>query len=168
MSAQEETRPNKQPRKHLFHFMFTKVKQPEFLCIHRTLSSHQQCIVQINLPHSSEQKFINMQRALDNDPDLASIPRENLFLTFQLLSIVSVIDYISYFCGIGKAAFLNVFYQHSPFIKGIQEDGHLSDINTEINKGFLAFIRLVGTVKTFVRFCGFEIGPHTHAAVSCN
>ena len=71
--------------------MFTKVKQPEFLSTHQTLSSHQECIVQINLPHSSEQKFIsinNMQRALDNDPDLASIPRENVFLTFQLLSIV--------------------------------------------------------------------------------
>lgn len=45
------------------------------------VTSHQDCIIQINLLHSREQRFIslnNLQKALDNDPDLTGIPGENL------------------------------------------------------------------------------------------
>ena len=47
---------------------------------------HVECIVQINLPHCNEQRFVhlyNLKSALENDPDLTSIPRERLLRTFQ-------------------------------------------------------------------------------------
>ena len=73
-----------------------------------------------------------MQNALDIDPDLASIARETLFSTFRSLFIASGCDYIPFFSGIGKAAFLNTFYQYADFITGKQGYGHLSDIDKEV------------------------------------
>ena len=115
------------------------------------ITSLGECIVQINLPHSSEQQFPslnNLQLALDNDPDLASITRERLLTTHQMLFIVSGCDYVSYFAGLGKAAFLNAFYQYSTFITGNKEEGSLSENSgeSETKRGFLAFVRLVGTL----------------------
>ena len=116
-----------------------------------SISSHVECIVQINLPHSNEQRFVsinNLQTALDNDPDLASIDRERLPSTLQMLFIVSGCDYMSYFAGIGKAAFLNAFYHYSDFITGNKQEGSLSDSSSEseMKIGFLSFVRLIGTL----------------------
>jgi hypothetical protein len=115
------------------------------------ITSHVECIVQINLPHSTEQRFVsitNLQTALDNDPDLASIDRERLPSTLQMLFIVSGCDYTSYFAGIGKAAFLNAFYQYADFITGNKQEGSLSNNSTEneTKTGFLSFVRLIGTL----------------------
>ena len=115
------------------------------------ITSHAECIVQINLPHSNEQRFVhlkNLKTALENDPDLASIPRERLPRTLQMLFILSGCDYTSYFTGLGKAAFLNAFYQYSNFITGNKVEGSLSDNSgeSETKKGFLSFVRLVGTL----------------------
>ena len=58
-----------------------------------SITSHQDCIVQINLPHTREQKFINLTnllKALDNDPDLAGIPRKLLANIFQLFQGVTM------------------------------------------------------------------------------
>ena len=55
-----------------------------------SITSHQDCIVQINLPHTREQKFIsltNLLKALDNDPDLAGIPRKLLANIFQVFRV---------------------------------------------------------------------------------
>ena len=113
--------------------------------------SHVECIVQINLPHSSELRFVslnNLKTALDNDPDLASINREGLLSTLQMLFIVSGCDYTSYFTGIGKAAFLNAFFHYSDFITGNTQEGSLCDNSSEreIKTGFLSFVRLIGTL----------------------
>ena len=90
----------------------------------------------------------NLQIALDNDPDLASIDRERLPSTLQMLFIVSGYDCTSYFAGIGKAAFLNAFYQYSDFITGNKQEGSLSDSSSEseMKIGFLSFVRLIGTL----------------------
>lgn len=74
------------------------------------ITSHAECIAQINLPQSSDVMFVslnNLKTGLDNDPDFASINREGLLNTLQMLFVVSGCDYTSYFAGIGKAAFLN-------------------------------------------------------------
>ena len=76
------------------------------------ITFHVECIVQINLPHSNKQRFVNinnLKTALHDDPDLASIDRERLLSTLQMLFIVSGCDYTSYFAGIGKAVFLTAF-----------------------------------------------------------
>ena len=65
-----------------------------------------------------------------------------------MLFIVSGCDYTSYFAGIGKAPFLNAFYQYSHFITSNKQEGSLSDNDgkSEIKKGFLSFVRLIGTL----------------------
>ena len=110
------------------------------------LTAHLECIVQINLPHSHEQRFVsinNLKIALENDPDLASIDRERLP---GMLFIVSGCDYTLYFAGLGKAAFLNAFYQYSNFITGNNQEGSLSDNTNERETGFLSAVRLIGTL----------------------
>lgn len=65
----------------------------------------------------------------------------------QQLYIVTGCDYISYVSGLGKATFLNYFYQHVNFITGgTQADGDLAMTDKLTMKtGFLALIRLFGT-----------------------
>ena len=92
------------------------------------ITSHVECIVQINLPHSNERRFVsinNLKTALHDDPDLASIDGERLPSTLQMLFIVSGCDYTSYFAGIGKAAFLNAFYQYSHLSLATNKKGPL-------------------------------------------
>ncbi len=109
-----------------------------------------QCIVQLNVPHSQELKYLhinNLLQALEDDPDLATLPRESLPTILQILFICSGCDYISYFNGFGKASFLKTFCQHAPFITGNQLPGILSETTKEgLKRGFLAFLRLIGTL----------------------
>lgn len=107
-------------------------------------------IVQLNVPHSQTCLYLhlnNLVKALELDPDLACIPRLALGNVFQMLFISSGCDYVSYFAGQGKAAFFNGFFQHATFITGNQMCGSLSDITEDKKEqGFLAFIRLIGTL----------------------
>ena len=62
-----------------------------------------------------------------------------------MLFVVSGCDYISFFKGHGKGAFLNTFYQHAAFISGDNAFGLLSNIlEGTKEEGFLAFLRLIG------------------------
>ena len=101
-------------------------------------------IVQINLPHDSAQKYVNVNAlymALRCDPDLASLLRDKIHLIFQVLFICTGCDYISFFKSIGKTTFLNVFYQHAEFITGKEMYGMLSDTsNTDRAIGFYSFL----------------------------
>ena len=104
-------------------------------------------IIQLNVPHAHEQKFLhlnNFVKALSSDPDLASLNRDKLANTFQTLFVCTGCDYISYFKSLGKATFLNIFYQHSEFITGEQMPGNLHEVQSS-SHSFLAFVRLVGT-----------------------
>ena len=103
-------------------------------------------VVQINLPQNPP-KYVDMQKlhvCLNHDPDLASLPQSNLGSIMLQLYIVTGCDYLSYFSGIGKPTFLNIFYQHAEFITGIHSVGCIDQCIT--NSGFLAFVRLIGTV----------------------
>lgn len=71
------------------------------------------------------------------------------------------------FAGLGKASFLNVFYQYAPFICGSRLPGLLSEHGLEEqSNGCLAFLRLVGTtyfkkhLSAFFTVKGFR---HTRA-----
>jgi len=66
------------------------------------------------------------------------LPRDKLPTIIQMLFI-----YVSYFSGLGKAAFVTTFSQHAPFITGNQLPSILAE-NTK--EGFLAFLRLTETV----------------------
>ncbi len=71
--------------------------------------------------------FNNLVQALDSDPDLATLSRSSLPSTCQMLFVCTGCDYISFFKGLGKASFLNAFYQYAPFICGNRLPGFLSD-----------------------------------------
>ena len=110
------------------------------------LSDHY--IVQINLLHSIP-RYIDIRKLLFSfqcDPDLAPLPQDLLGNIMLQLYIVTGCDFISYFSGIGKATFLNIFFQHAEFISGRLHCGNLSETSqSTIENGFLSFIRLIGT-----------------------
>ena len=84
--------------------------------------------------------------ALYEDPDLSSIPTSTRAKTLQILYISTGCDFVSFFVGIGKAAFLKSFFRNTEFITGqtpTSTYGSLSDTTPDSN-GVLAFIRLVG------------------------
>ena len=89
----------------------------------------------------------SLVQALKGNPDLASLPSDLVAPTVQMLFVCSGCDYISYFSGFGKAAFLNTFFQHASFITGEVSQGRLSYCsNLDLKQGYLAFLTLIGTL----------------------
>ena len=89
----------------------------------------------------------NLSHALRNDPDLAPVNIEWIEKIMQTIYIVTGCDYISFFKFIGKKSFFIHTFQHTCFISESQMPGCLSQTCPEVNeRGFLAFIRLIGTV----------------------
>ena len=87
---------------------------------------------------------------------ILSLPSDLVTPCFQVLFTVSGCDYISYFAGFSKAAFMNVCNQHACFTTGDEEKGRLSDCCTsDLKKGYLAFLRLIGTLlqKALLSIC---------------
>ena len=128
-------------------------------------------IVQISDLNSRELRLLCMRRlitALSSDPDLATVERSTLSRVLQALFVLSGCDYISFFSGIGKATFLRYFFQHAEFISGDSQftQGSLSDTlleNDVYKKGFLAFLRLIGTVYFKKHATAFESNsPESH------
>ena len=111
-----------------------------------------------------ELKYLNLTEfvhALIRDPDLAGINPYILPHVLQMLFITSGCDYISFFSNIGKASFLRYFFQYASFITsnkpetpGTLADTSLKEKTYEI--GFLAFIRLIGTIYFKKHATGFE------------
>ena len=98
-------------------------------------------------------------QALRNDPDLAGLDPATIPKVIQALFVSTGCDYISFFHGLGKATFLRYFFQYSSFITGINSEGSLANVELQSNtyqKGFLSFLRLVGTVYFKKHSTGFE------------
>ena len=115
------------------------------------LLANREIIVQINqsLYNDKYVSLNNLSHALRNDPDLAPVNIECIEKIMQTIYIVTGCDYISFFKFIGKKSFLDTYFQHARFISGSQMPGCLSQTCPEVNElehGFLAFIRLIGTV----------------------
>ena len=67
----------------------------------------------------------------------------------QTLFVCTGCDYTSFFSQIGKATFLRYFFQYAAFITGRESKDSLADTGLEgenYKNGFLAFLRLIGTV----------------------
>ena len=102
-----------------------------------------QFVTQLIVLHTSEKKYLSLNNpctALLNNPDLASLPRNSIFETLQVLFISTGCDFVSFFKMLGKVTIFNNFFQYTDFI------GCLNKVlphNKE--EGFLAFIQLIGT-----------------------
>ena len=62
-------------------------------------------IIQLNVPHSSDTKYLNLnnlKKAFSHDPDLSTVPKEDLGAIRQTLFISTGCDYISHFKTMGK------------------------------------------------------------------
>ena len=122
-------------------------------------------VVQINLPHAIP-RYVDINKLIlsfQHDLDLASLPQNQVGSIMLQTYIVTGCDYISYIKGIGKATFLNIFFQHAEFITGGQSSNYLSQTDTStLKSGFLSFIKLIGTayfkqnLATVVSKLGFE------------
>ena len=88
-------------------------------------------------PLDKPEKYINLTvllECLKGDLDMAMLPSEKKGAILQAI-------YITSGC---KATFLKAFFQHSQFITGSEMAGCLSETDSE--SGFLAFIRLMGSL----------------------
>jgi hypothetical protein len=130
-----------------------------------------QVIVQLHPLSSRELKYLDLpalSNALGNDPDLAGIEPSILPRILQTIFITSGCDYISFFSKIGKGTFLRYFFQYASFITAndLHTPGTLADTEIEGNNyesGFLAFIRLIGTIYFKKYSTGFnQSSPAVH------
>ena len=128
-------------------------------------------IVQVSLLSSRQLKFLNLRgfvSALQRDPDLAQLNPTILSHIVQTLFVVSGCDYVSFFSEIGKATFLRYFFAYASFITSGESltPGTLADTKlggAQLDLGFLAFLRLIGTVYFKKHASGFDTpSPATH------
>lgn len=96
------------------------------------------------MPHNPP-KYIDITQlllSLQHDPDLASLHTSHLEGILQQLYIVTGCDYVSYTAKIGKATFLNIFFQHANFICDNQDLSMTESNDTE--QGFLTLVCRLG------------------------
>ena len=129
-------------------------------------------VVQTNPMNSRQLKYVHIAaliKAFSNDPDLSHIDSISLPQIFQTLYVCTGCDYTSFFSHVGKATFLRYFFQYASFITGRSAEGTLTDIHLNDNnfeKGFLAFLRLVGTVYFKKHAASFDVdSPASHVEV---
>ena len=112
------------------------------------LQMQTEIIIQINAL-SNDNKYLNLNNlaiAFKQDPDLASLCSDKVVRIMQTLYIVTGCDYVSFVRHIGKKTF-DIFFQYASFINGTQMVGCLSNtFPTNSSTGFLACVRLFGTV----------------------
>ena len=128
-------------------------------------------IVQISDLKSRDLKLLHLNclvAALVNDPDMASVPTSVRSNIIQALFVVSGCNYVSFFSGIGKASFVKCFFQYAQFITGHTRYTKVSLADTSMENnihehGFLAFLRLIGTVYFKRHANAFEYDtPESH------
>ena len=109
-------------------------------------------VVQLSAIASLEHHFLSLTQlctALDNDPDLSTVPCEVRPSLLESLFICSGCYYVTFFVSLGKAIFLRICLQHYDFINAdsVQLPGTLACMSeTTMKYGFLAFVRLIGTI----------------------
>lgn len=132
-------------------------------------TKQKEIIVQVNQVSSRQLKLLHLTgllQALENDPDLAHIDQTILPQILQTIYITTGCDSISFFSKIGKATFFRYFFQYASFITSGEGEtcGTLADTSlNDTSLGFMAFMRLVGTVYFKKHASGFDVtSPATH------
>ena len=150
------------------------IRSPDTDCYHIGMTmlgaQDKSVIVQLNKYSSKELRFphlSNLIQVLKNDPDLSSLTPDRIPQIFQTLFVSTGCDYVSYFSGIGKATFYKHFFQNAEFITSgkDQTPGTLADVSLDgkYEKGFLAFVRLVGTTYFKKHVSAFKhVTPQTN------
>jgi len=102
---------------------------------------------------------------------LIAIPTDILPFIIQTIYVCTGCDYISFFSQIVKTTFLRYFFQYASFITSGNPEGTLADTVLEDNifeTGYLAFLRLVGTVYFKKYATAFKMqSPATHFIQFC-
>ena len=129
-------------------------------------------MMQVSALSSRELQLLNITnlvQAFKADPDLALVDQEKVPHIMQTLYAVSGCDYVSFFSGVGKATFLRYFFQYASFITSgsyhSSTEGTLADTDLDSNYqlGYLAFLRLVGTIYFKKYSTGFDTpSPASH------
>ena len=107
-------------------------------------------VVQLSNPGDRHLRLLHLHTQIDlikRDPELTSVSEEYRTGIIQCLYVCTGYDYVSFFVGIGKMSFLNVFFEKSCFIVGEESTCRAlcSTIFSEISgNGFLVFLKLVG------------------------
>ena len=136
-------------------------------------TQNKEIVMQISALSSRELQLLNVTHliwAIQTDPDLALIDQNKLPAIMQTVYAVSGCDYVSFFSGLGKATFLRYFFQYATFITAGSSHnqstaGTLADTDLDGNYelGYLAFLRLIGTVYFKKYSTGFDTkSPVTH------
>ena len=113
-------------------------------------SRNKQIYVELSPLGAKEKRLLNLNKLIDSierDPDLSQLQPNTLPLILQVVYVSTGCDYISFFAGLGKSSFLKALFTYSEFItSGVPVMGLLSDVTPQdSSKGYLAFLRLVGT-----------------------
>lgn len=128
-------------------------------------------IVQVSTYNARELKYLhlsNLIKALQCDPDLGQLRMSDLPSILQCLYVCTGCDFVSFFSEIGKASFMKTFFQHATFITGETYPSTPGTLAFQMpisnwKHGFLAFLRLVGTVYFKRHSSGFgSQSPSTH------
>ena len=108
---------------------------------------------------ATDRKFLHLNslvEAINKDVDLNCIPAEERTRVLQSLYALTGCDFTSYFVGFGNVTFFKTFYWYASFISGeankLTSFAHLGTYD-----GFLAFLRLIGTVQHY-----WNTIPHCH------
>ncbi len=131
-------------------------------------------VVQISQYNSKVLCYLHLSAfitVMKNDPDLSTISQSLIPQIVQTLFVATGCDYISFFSGVGKATFMRYFYQYAEFISSGNErtPGTPADTGlgiTELNEGFLAFLRQVGTAYFKKDATGFATQSPTTSSTS--
>jgi hypothetical protein len=110
-----------------------------------SIENSKDVIIQNNVQHSLVQTYIhltNLTLALCTNLDLATLTSSDIGSIMVALYIATGSGFTSYFKSIGKASFLNIFFQLADFFSG-KSLNEFSETNKHM--GFLSFLRLVGT-----------------------
>ena len=107
-------------------------------------------IVQLSHPGDRHLRLLHLHRLIglftcNRDLELTNLSKDHRTWIMQCLYACTGCDYASFFAGIGKTSFLQVFFEKANFLIG-EHSTALSSSNFHAisEKGFLVFVRLIG------------------------
>ena len=130
-------------------------------------NTNMKVLVKISPITSKQTRFLDIQaliHALENDPDLAALPRLSIPTLMAMVYVCTGCDYVSLFHSLGKASIMNALYLCAEFITADKHNtpGSLSDFDElSYEEDFLSFLRLVGCAYFMKHKSAFLPSYHT-------